>query len=144
MARNPNPVSALDKLYAKLDAARKRSRGKTVWKKSMELCDPRPMKHPCKTTYKSKGGSLATVRTSRTASFGMPKRLRSLSDLRGTKGVALPRKLSKRFKFKGKGSRGLGRYVGSKRRKSPGRPKRQPTHQDLLFAAARKISLGQK
>ena len=136
-------MSALDKMYAKIAMAKKAARvvGKGRWRKGTEFCATDTVsKRPCTTEYKSKSGMKIKVRTSRTASFGMPKRLASLAHLRGIPGVAVPRGLKKRFKFKKRGSRGLGRRVSPGRRRkhvSAGERGRQ-----ALFAAARRISTG--
>jgi hypothetical protein len=134
MAKKKSPVSALDKLYAQMTKARKASRGKISWRQSAAACATEGGgKHPCYTEYVTRGGKRVRVKTSRTASFGMPKRLASLAHLRGARGVVLPRALGKKMRFKSKGRR---RSVGDALARANARGRAS------LFAAARRISTG--
>ena len=129
--------SALNKFYFQMSRARKASRGKIAWRKSSESCAAEGGgKHPCYTEYVTKGGNRIKVKTSRTASFGMPKRLASLSHLRGARGVILPRALGKKLRFKSKGRRRASVGDALARANARGRAS--------LFAAARRISTGQR
>jgi hypothetical protein len=130
--RKKHGGSPLDKLYAKIMAAKKASRGHVTWRKGTEHCrvDAKG-KHPCTTEYVSKSGKKVKVKVSRTASFGMPKRLRSLSDLRGAPGVRLPANLKSKFKYKAK----------RRRSRAPKMTAAEQGRQELL-AAARRISTG--
>ena len=149
--------SALDTLYSRAKAAKKRaSKGRARWRQSKgSSCDPTSTKRtPCLVIYKSGKGKRTMsvgVKSSRSAMFALPKRLRSLSDLRGMPGVALPRNLAARMRFKGKSS-GLGRLVGKKASKGRSRsagamrafaPSAEAARgRRELFAAARRISTG--
>lgn len=125
-------ASALDKLYGKIMAAKRKSRGNSVWRKGNEYCAPDSKgKHPCTTEYVSKSGKKVKVKVSRTASFGMPKRLASLAHLRGAPGIRLPSKLGSKFKYKAK----------RKRSRAPKMTSAERGRQELL-AAARRISTG--
>jgi hypothetical protein len=132
----------LDKLYSVIAKANKEARVNTKWKKKNELCavDSKG-KHPCKTVYQSKTGKMVTVRTSRTASFGMPKRLRSVADLRGAPGIRLPRNLGGPKK-KSAGKRRKSR--GGRARARAGMTPMQRGTSELLAAAKRTYSSGGK
>lgn len=124
--------SPLDKLYGKIMEASRKSRGHVTWRKGSEHCKiDSKGKHPCTTEYTSKSGKKVKVKVSRTASFGMPKRLRSLSDLRGAPGVRLPANLGSKFKYKVKRKRSRGRKQSS-----------AESGRQQLLAAARRISTG--
>lgn len=155
--------SALDTLYSRAKIARKAaSKGRARWRQSKGgACDAESTKkRPCTIVYKSGKGKRTIsigVKSSRSAMFALPKRLRSLSDLRGMPGVELPRNLAARVRFKGKSS-GLGRMVARKaskgRRASKGRSASKgrarayspaaaaARGRQELFAAARRISTG--